>query len=51
MITRHTRRLLIAEACIDWLALAARVALYALVSAPVWGTVLAVAIIWDRLNP
>ena len=50
MIDR-TRRLLIVETCIDWLALVTRLALYALVSAPVWGTVFAFAIVWDRLHP
>jgi hypothetical protein len=50
MMTSQTRRMLFAEACLDWLALAYRGLLYVLVTTPVWGTVLAFAIIWDRMH-
>ena len=49
-MTELTRRTLRAEACSEWLGLAYRGVFYVLVSAPVWGTVLAFAIIWDRLR-
>jgi hypothetical protein len=43
MLTRH-------EAVVDWLGLAYR-ALYAtLVTAPLWGAVLAFAILWQRTS-
>jgi len=40
MLRRH-------EAVIDWLGLIYRAFYYALVAAPVWGTVLAFAIAWN----
>jgi hypothetical protein len=48
MMTELTRRNLRAEAWVDWLGLAYRGLYYLLVSAPVWGTVLALAIVWNR---
>jgi hypothetical protein len=38
-----------AEAYADWLGLAYRVLFYALVTTPLWGAALVLAIIWHRL--
>ena len=44
-VTRRQQRI---EGFSDWVGLAYRGLYYGLVSAPVWGTVLALAIVWDR---
>jgi len=48
MMSDLTRRQLRIEGFTDWLGLAYRGLYYLLVSAPIWGTVLALAIVWDR---
>ncbi len=39
-----------AEAAADWLGLAYRVLLYALVATPLWGAALVFALIWQRMS-
>jgi hypothetical protein len=47
MMSDLPRRLLRSEAYIDWVGVTYRILYYGLVSAPIWGTVLAIAIVWD----
>jgi len=50
-ITGSTRRRLRQEATADWLGLAYRAAFLVLVTTPVWGTALALGIVWQHLQP
>ncbi|GAB2178372.1 hypothetical protein [Dongia sp. agr-C8] len=47
-MTGLARRRLRAEACGDWLGLVYRGFFYALISAPIWATLLALAILFGR---